>query len=317
MRCGSSLASDPAGEPFADCLVDSQRAPGDVIAMAADRQTVGMAVAHGPSGRALPMVGVDAVLPSSLQDRMARDEPATIEDADRVGQLMHLDDAPGPIRYAVIVATDRDEAIVADAPLQREQSVEGQSRQGLQLGPLGGEGFRDDPLRGAVQADVGDGIEPAPKLAVEVVEVAEGTCEEEVLADVGERSLDLPLGLGPVRAAGARQESVVLGECQQGSVVDDVAVRILAGDRRLHAIVEDLDRHAADRGEGLHVTAQQRLQVLMQDEARLDVPGMAEHQREQPDDAGRVRRIREGGYNKEELLLCNFQIEATANFQEL
>ena len=86
----------------------------------------------------------------------------------------------------------------------------------------------------------------------------------------------------------------MLGECQQGSVVDDVAVRILAGDRRLHAIVEDLDRHAADRGEGLHVTAQQRLQVLMQDEARLDVPGMAEHQREQPDDAGRVRRIREG-----------------------
>jgi hypothetical protein len=42
------------------------------------------------------------------------------------------------------------------------------------------------------------------------------------------------------------------------------------------------------------VTAQQRLQVLMQDEARLDVPGVSEHQREQPDDAGRARCIREG-----------------------
>jgi hypothetical protein len=72
-----------------------------------------------------------------------------------------------------------------------------------------------------------------------------------------------------------------------------VAARILAGDRRLHAIVQDLDRHAADRGERLHVTAQQGLQILVQDEARLDVPGMPEHQREQPDDAGRVR-CREG-----------------------
>jgi hypothetical protein len=37
------------------------------------------------------------------------------------------------------------------------------------------------------------------------------------------------------------------------------------------------------------------------DEARLDVPGMAEHQREQPDDAGRVRRIREGDEEAREL----------------
>jgi len=56
-----------------------------------------------------------------------------------------------------------------------------------------------------------------------------------------------------------------------------VAVAILAGDGRLHAVVEDLDRHAAEGGEGQHVTAQQGLQVLMHDEAREDVPGMAEH----------------------------------------
>ena len=73
-----------------------------------------------------------------------------------------------------------------------------------------------------------------------------------------------------------------------------MAIAILAGDRRLHAVVEDLDRHAADGGEGQHVTAQQRLQVLMHDEAREDVPGMAEHQREQPDDPGDPRLIGEG-----------------------
>ena len=77
----------------------------------------------------------------------------------------------------------------------------------------------------------------------------------------------------------------MLGEREQRAVVDDVALAILAGHRRLHAVVEDLDRHAADRLEGRHVAAQQRLQVLVQDEAREDVPGMAQHQREQPDDA--------------------------------
>ena len=59
---------------------------------------------------------------------------------------------------------------------------------------------------------------------------------------------------------------------------------VLAGHRRLHAVVEDLDRHAAERGERLDVTAQQRLQVLMHDVAREDEARMAEHQAEQPDD---------------------------------
>ena len=94
--------------------------------------------------------------------------------------------------------------------------------------------------------------------------------EEEVLADVAERPLDLALRFGPVGAAGSGQEAVVLGERNERAVVDDVALAILAGHGRLHAVVEDLDRHAADRLEGPHVTAQERLQVLMQDKARDD-----------------------------------------------
>ena len=40
------------------------------------------------------------------------------------------------------------------------------------------------------------------------------------------------------------------------------------------------------------MTAQHRLQVLMHHEARPDQAGMAEHQREQPDDAGEPRADR-------------------------
>jgi hypothetical protein len=46
---------------------------------------------------------------------------------------------------------------------------------------------------------------------------------------------------------------------QQRAVISDVALVVLAGHRSLHAVVQDLDRHAADRLEGLDMTAQQRL----------------------------------------------------------
>ena len=74
------------------------------------------------------------------------------------------------------------------------------------------------------------------------------------------------------------------GERQERAVVNDVAVPVLAGHRRLHAVVEDLDRNPANRREGRHVAAKQRLQVLVQHEAGEQMPGVAEHQAEQPDD---------------------------------
>src|SRR5271167_3600168 len=48
---------------------------------------------------------------------------------------------------------------------------------------------------------VGHRAEPMGELSVQVVEIAEQAGEEEVLADVAERPLDLTLGLGPVGAA--------------------------------------------------------------------------------------------------------------------
>ena len=69
-----------------------------------------------------------------------------------------------------------------------------------------------------------------------------------------------------------------VGQGDQRTIVNDVVVRIFAGDRRLHAVVEDLERNAANGGEGQHVTAQQRLQVLVHDELRKNVAGVAKHE---------------------------------------
>ena len=215
---------------------------------------------------------------------MLGDDVAEVEDADQVGQLLDLDDTAGAIGHAVVVAADGDEAIVADAALELEHGIEAMLGQRLQLRLLGGERLGDDALGRAMDADVGDGVEPIGELSVEIVEIAEAASEEEVLADVAERPLNLALGFGPVRPAGAGLEAIVLRQRQQRAIVDDVAVIVLAGHRRLHAVVEDLDRHAAERVERLDMTAEQRLQVLVHDVAREHEARVAEHQAEQPDD---------------------------------
>ena len=166
---------------------------------------------------ALAMGRIDPVLPAPFQDRMGGDEPTPIEDADLVGELVHLDDTPRPVGNAVVVAADRDQPVMADAAFELEQRVEGEGRQGLQLELLGSKGLRDDALGGAVQPDIGDRRKPVLELGIEIVEIAEGAAEEEVLADVAERPLDFALGLGPIGPAGSRQEAVMPGRARSAS----------------------------------------------------------------------------------------------------
>jgi hypothetical protein len=84
---------------------------------------------------------------------------------------------------------------VADAALQLKHGVEAPCREALQLRLLGGEGFGNDPLCRAVHTDVGDGIKPVDQLDIEIFQIAEAPAQEEVLADIADRPLDLPLVL--------------------------------------------------------------------------------------------------------------------------
>jgi hypothetical protein len=75
------------------------------------------------------------------------------------------------------------------------------------------------------------------------------------------------------------------GEIDKGAIIDDAALGILTDDRGLHAIIEDLMRHATDRLESGDMTAQDALQVLVNDEAGPDKPRVAENHGKQPNDA--------------------------------
>lgn len=126
------------------------------------------------------MSRISQVLFATFHDGMARYEAAAIQDADLVSQLMHLNRSARSVGYAVIVAANRHEPIMADAPLQLDQGIEGAGRQRLEFGLLGGEGLGHNPVGGPVEADVGDRVEPEAQLGVQMLQVAEGSAEEEV-----------------------------------------------------------------------------------------------------------------------------------------
>jgi hypothetical protein len=114
-------------------------------------------------------------------------------------------------------------------------------------------------------------------LPVQALKIAEGSCQAKVLADVESRPLDLNFGFGPVGLAGFEIEAEVPGQISERAGMDDAASVCLAGDHRLHAVIEHLVRHTAQSLEGGHMTAQHGGQVLMQHEASPDQAAVAEH----------------------------------------
>ncbi len=228
----------------------------------------------------------DTAPAAAIEHGMGGNQPAILEDVHLRGGDLDLDGAAaGAVGDGVEIAADRDHPLVGDAAPEAEDGVERPGRQTLEGGPLIGEVLDDDPPRGAVQAAVGHLVEPLGELGVQVVEVAEAAGEEEVLADVAERPLDLALGLCPVGPAGLEDEAVVGGEGQQLVVVDDAALIDLAEDSGAHAVVEDLLGHAAEVVKGGDVAAQHGGEVLPGDEAGPHHAAVAEHEGEQPDDA--------------------------------
>src|SRR5690606_38074550 len=156
------------------------------------------------------VAGSYSALVATLQYRMGGDQLAVLEDPDLLGERVHLDRAPaGGVGHAVEVAADADHALSGDPSLQAQHGAERRQWQGEQMRLLLGERLAHDPARGGVHPGIGDAVQPATQLLVQVVQVPERAGQEEVLADVAERPLDLALGLGPERQAGSRVAAVV------------------------------------------------------------------------------------------------------------
>jgi hypothetical protein len=102
--------------------------------------------------------------------------------------------------------------------LELENRSVGRERQCFETRLFLGEGLVDDALRGGMDPGIGHRVQPVLKLSVGIVEVAERTSEEEVLAKIAERPLDLALRFCPIRPAGTRLEAVMSGKVEETAV---------------------------------------------------------------------------------------------------
>ncbi len=55
---------------------------------------------------------------------MHGNQPALVQNADDVRQLVHLDDAARAVGNGVVVAADRDQTVIADAALELQERIE-------------------------------------------------------------------------------------------------------------------------------------------------------------------------------------------------
>ena len=130
--------------------------------------------------------------------------------------------------------------------------------------------------------------------AVEIVHVPERASLEAILPDIVERALDLALGLGPIRLAGALQRAVIVQQRHHGGVVFHHISLILADHGGLHPVIEDFLGHAALVREGRDMAGPDRLQVLAGNEAAPEPAAVLEHHQELPDlaeDAGLIGEL--------------------------
>src|SRR5438094_895666 len=105
----SSWPTSRGGEAVADGLIQGERTSTHALTDAADHGHLVARPAHRSGHSTLPMGGIGVGLAAPFEDRMGGDQSTLIEDADDVGELVHLHDPTRAIGNAVIVTADRDQ----------------------------------------------------------------------------------------------------------------------------------------------------------------------------------------------------------------
>jgi len=139
---------------------------------------------------------------------------------------------------------------------------------------------------GAVDAHVGDLIEPAPNMAVRHTDVelqaagfqARGQRDNEAALEVGVEPLDLAFGLCSVRPAEPRRKAAALGELVHLLVpaVQSGALGVTFDHHGLGVVEQHVLRHATEVIEGLTQPCTHRTGVLGIAEGDVACPAVAQ-----------------------------------------
>ena len=143
----------------------------------------------------MPRIG-DADLAFADHTPMRRHHRVAMMDLHPVGKLVERHRLPDqPFRHRIAIGIERDIAIEIDHPLKRVIHRRQHHRQGLQRGFLQHVGrFRRHPQR-PLGAGIGHLLAPQDGLFVEIGEVSETACRQEIGFDEGEIAFDPPLAI--------------------------------------------------------------------------------------------------------------------------
>ncbi|MEM9438537.1 MAG: hypothetical protein AAGA15_16030 [Pseudomonadota bacterium] len=127
-----------------------------------------------------------------LRHGVACDLDTVLEDAERIGVVLNVEGAPARcVRHAVVIAVDRDHAIMADPSFNGQNSFVREGRMRLEAGLLFGEGLFDHAIGGRMDARICNRAAPGVEQGVQILDGAEGSGQKEVLPDVPEGTLHL------------------------------------------------------------------------------------------------------------------------------
>src|SRR5262249_40020331 len=119
------------------------------------------------------------------------------------------------------------------------------------------------------EARVGNALDPALELGVEILDAGEGASGEEGVTQVLNRAFDLAFLIATGDCAGFGSKVVVTGQFEQLGV-ETVEIAIALEDSALKIVVEDRARGAAERLKGKHMASKKTLEPLVEKEAGED-----------------------------------------------
>ena len=137
------------------------------------------------------------------------------------------------------------------------------------------------PAGGGVDPPVGGVGEPVLALRLQIRPAGKGAAHEEIVLDVVDHPLHLPLGAGAPHPAGVGDETIVLGEVQEERVPGRART---AGQLHLgHVVIEQLPGPAAEEGKGRLVTGQELWQRHAGGELDIQHAGETQHHQKEVD----------------------------------
>ena len=235
------------------------------------------------------MIGVLDIAMAVVAADVTGDELVLVVDAQVVGVELEAERGPGIFgRHRVGVGVHPHAELAAGPGRQNGPQVVRPRRQRSQARALGCEQLDGRAFGGAVQADVGHGVQPLPAGGIEVGKVAQLQAGQEVLLDVADGVFHAAFFVGLANATGGDGETVMVGKVLVTRVEDG---RFADGPSQ-HGAFQVIDhaasRDAAEEVEGVDVGVQEVLHGLGEGELDIHHAAVAEHHDEEAETASGV-----------------------------